>query len=371
MHDRVGVAPPSDTPDIRGGHRRSVGSWPSHGKGRPDRWRRVPGTIPPVDGSGEVEVDLSVVIVSYRTRELLRACLASLAASVGDAPDVEIVVVDNASGDGSAEMVTDRFPRVRLLVTDENLGFARACNRGVAESRGGYVLLLNPDTVVLEDAPRRLLAFVRADPGVGIAGGRTLRPDGGVDPGSCWGLPTLWSTACWATGLSTAFPRSPRFDPESLGRWDRDSVREVDMVTGSLLMTPRSVWDELGGFDERFWMYGEDADLSWRARRRGYRPSITPEATIVHVSGASTPSPVDVRVRLFRAKVTLMGLHWSPRAARVGPLLLAAGVGARAAVARVAGRESPWTGTWSARRDWLRGWPAVGAHERGPARPNG
>src|SRR5204862_7187826 len=116
---------------------------------------------------------------------------------------------------------------------------------------------------------------------------------GAVDPKSCWGAPTLWSLVCFASGLSTLFPRTRLFDPESLGRWPRDTEQEVDIVTGCLLLTRRNVWDELGGFDERFWVYGEDADFCLRAAGRGWRPAITPRATVVHVVGASSASEYD------------------------------------------------------------------------------
>ena len=225
-------------------------------------------------------------------------------------------MLDNDSGDGTAEMVGAEFPDVRLLALDENLGFAAGVNRAAEEARGEYVLLLNPDTVVHDGALDRLVDFARARPEHGLYGGRTLDPDGTVNPGSCWAQPSLWSLVCFATMLSTAFKGSRLFDPEAIGGWKRDTVREVGIVTGCLLLAPRALWRELGGFDTRFFMYGEDADLGMRAWAKGLRPAITPDAVITHEIGVSSASRPDKLVLLFRGKATLLRKHWSPAAPR-------------------------------------------------------
>jgi N-acetylglucosaminyl-diphospho-decaprenol L-rhamnosyltransferase len=304
-------------------------------------------------------VDLSVVIVSYNTRDLLRGCLASVLAETRQVTS-EVIVVDNASPDGSAAMVASEFPGLTLLAFEDNVGFARACNLGVEASSGDYILLLNPDTTVHDRALERLLEFGRSRPQAGLCGGRTLRPTGGVDPSSCWGQPTLWSLFCFSAGLSTVFRHSRIFDPESLGRWERDSVREVGVVTGCLLLASRQVWDSLGGFDERFWMYGEDADLALRARALGYRPAITPDAVVTHVVGASASGPWKRRL-LLRGKVTFVTKNWPPASARMGTLFLAGGVAVRAAGARLLRRSSPWPEVWDQRSEWLHGWPEAAA----------
>ena len=261
-------------------------------------------------------------------------------------------MLDNDSGDGTAEMVGAEFPDVRLLALDENLGFAAGVNRAAEDARGEYVLLLNPDTVVHDGALDSLVGFARAHPEHGLYGGRTLDPDGTVNPGSCWAQPSLWSLVCFATMLSTAFKGSRLFDPEAIGGWKRDTVREVGIVTGCLLLAPRAVWRELGGFDTRFFMYGEDADLGMRAWARGLRPAITPDAVITHEIGVSSASRPDKLVLLFRGKATLLRKHWSPLRRRVGIALLLLGVGVRALLAR----SSPWRAVWAARRSWVEGY---------------
>ena len=297
---------------------------------------------------------LSVLVVSYGTRELTLACLSSLRAAARGL-DVEVVVWDNASDDGSAEAVRSAFPEALVVASEENLGFGRAVNRAARLARADLLLLLNPDTLVREGTLRALLAFAAAHLEAGIVGGRTLFPDGRLNPTSCWGRPTPWSLLCAGLGLSSLLRRNRLFDPESLGRWGRDSVREVDVVTGCLLLVRRALWERLGGFDERFFMYGEDADLCLRARAAGSRCLIAPEAVIVHHGGASERVRAEKLVRLFRAKAQLFEKHWSPAAARFGVVMLDLWAGTRAAAHAVTGNAAArgaWREAWRRRAAW-------------------
>ncbi len=312
-------------------------------------------------------MDLSIFVVSYNTRELTRRCLRSILDS-GIRADYEIIAIDNASADGSAEMVEREFPSLRLLRSDVNLGFAAGNNLARRHARGARFLLLNPDTRVQGDAIERLLAFSIAHPEAGITGGRTVNDDGSLNPWSCRGRPTPWSLLCQATGLTTLFRMHPFFDPTSLGPWPRDSVREVDVVVGCFLMITRELWDELGGFDPAFFMYGEETDLCLRARQRGYRPMITPDAVIVHHGAASEPSEAHKLVRLFSAHVTLFRKHWSPPARRFGVAMLklwalTRWIGGRAldlTGRRGAGvRSRIWGEVWRLRGQWQNGSPSA------------
>ena len=250
----------------------------------------------------------------------------------------------------------DEFPDVRLIALEENIGFAAGSNLGARAATGEYVLMLNPDTELVGDTLGALLRYARAHPEAGLVGGRTLRPDGELEPGSCWGAQSLWSLVCFAFGLSSIFRGSRVFNPESLAGWSRDTERRVDIVTGCLCLVPRAVWEQLDGFDESFFMYGEDADLAARARSRGYHPAITPDAVILHHVGASSLS-VDKREMNLRCRVELARKHWSPRRASAAVALLQAGTGVRAFGAAVTRRpSSTWPAVWRRRRDWRGGY---------------
>ncbi len=301
--------------------------------------------------------DVCVVVVSYNALDWLRRCLASIPARTPSGRTVETVVVDNASGSTTQEYLATRPHGVHVLQQRTNLGFGAACNLGAAATTAPLILLLNPDAALSTDTVDELADFLEHEPQRGIVGGRTVREDGALDPRSCWAQPTVWSTFAWATGLTSAFRRSPVFDPESMGGWARDTVREVDIVTGCLLMATRPAWEALGGFDEDFFMYGEDADLSLRARRAGFGPSITPRAVAMHAVGASSANRLGKQRLLLRGKATLMHKHWGAARRAAGVRLLVAGVGLRALAEAATGREPVMRPLWRERETWSAGWP--------------
>ncbi|MBF0672928.1 MAG: glycosyltransferase family 2 protein [Salinibacterium sp.] len=300
---------------------------------------------------------LAVIVVSYNTRERTLACLDSIVRARHDTP-VRMIVVDNASRDGSADAVAARFPQATLVRAGENLGFARAVNLGAAHAAEEHLVLLNPDTLVGERSLATLREFALEHPEHGLYGGRTLSDAGVLDPSSCWGAPTLWSLLCFATGLSTVFPRSRLFDPESLGSWQRDTVREVPIVTGCLLLMRRRDFEQLGGLDERFFLYGEDAEFSLRAAKHGHRPVIVPEVSIIHSVGASTGDRGRKMAMVLAGKATLFRTMWRwPRSA-IAVGLLRTGVRLRAVLERVTRRpDAMWTRAWQLRDSWTPGYP--------------
>jgi GT2 family glycosyltransferase len=266
---------------------------------------------------------VSVIVVSYNTRDMTIDCLASVFEQTRRIP-FELIVWDNASRDQSAEAIGERFQdRIKLVAGDSNLGFAVANNRAAELASGDYLLLLNPDTVVLDGAIDKLVEFAAAHSDAGIWGGRTVFADGSLNPASCWQKQTPWSLFCQASGLSSMFRRSTLFNPEGLGGWNRNGTRSVDIVTGCFLLIRRDMWMELGGFREEFFMYGEEADLCLRARELGARPIVTSAATIVHYGGASEKVRADKMVRLLKAKRLLIYFHFTELAKKLGePLLL-------------------------------------------------
>jgi GT2 family glycosyltransferase len=302
--------------------------------------------------------ELTVIIVSYNTRALTLKALETLYATAPDVP-MHVVVWDNASHDGSADAVAERFPQAQLVRSPDNIGFARANNRVAETVTTEWMLLLNPDTEVHEGAIQNLLAFSKAHPQAGITGGRTVFPDGSLNIASCWRKVTPWSLFCSAFFLTNAFPRSELFNPEAMGGWQRDTVRQVDIVVGCFLMIPTALWRRLGGFDEKYFMYGEEADLCLRAAEIGYRPMVTPDAQIMHLVGAASSLRTDKIVRVAKAKATLIRDHWHPALVPLGLAQLWLWGAMRRLGTTLAGkaaaRES-WRVIWAQRRDWLAGY---------------
>lgn len=304
-------------------------------------------------------MDLSILIVSYNTRDMTLACLQSVFEQTKGLT-FEVIVVDNDSDDGSADAIAEQFPQVRLIRPGGNLGFAGANNFAATYATGRLLLLLNPDTVVLDDAISRLYVFAQANSHATIFGGRTFFPDGSLNPKSCWRYPTPWSVCCTSFGLARLFPRSPVFASESYGPWRRDTVREVDVVSGCFLMIRRDVWCELKGFDTGFFMYGEEVDLCWRAVKAGRHCLICPDARIVHYGGASERVRADKMVRLFCAKKRLFCKHWGGATRRLGTAALSTWALTRmfafAILKRVSSRwaasHETWAAIWRRRAEW-------------------
>ena len=321
-------------------------------------------------------IDVSILVISYNTCKLTAAALTSVLAET-HATSYEIIAVDNASSDGSAEMLANHPAKPSLVALNDNIGFARANNAAAKRARGRYLLLLNPDTVVLDGAIDKLVAFARSTPKARIWGGRTLFANNALNPSSCWGRMTPWNLLCRASGLTGIFPNSQLFNGEALGGWQRDSIRHVDIVSGCFFLIEKELWDGLGGFDPLFFMYGEEADLCLRARAFSARPMITPAATIIHYGGASERARADKMVRLLSAKTSLIARHWNPLLVPLGRLLLAAWPLSRAIAtsltAALSGNTAAhhsaaaWREIWSRRRQWLSGYSSAPSKPLQPA----
>ncbi|WP_242685138.1 MULTISPECIES: glycosyltransferase family 2 protein [Haematobacter] len=315
--------------------------------------------------TGTLPAELTVIMVSYNTRDLTLAALRTLYETT-KRTRFHTVVYDNDSKDGSVEAIAAEFPQVELIASTDNLGFARANNVVAADAGTEWLLLLNPDTECHPGAIDNLMDFSRAHPEAGITGGRTVFPDGRLNIASCWRRMTLWSLFCASVGLTAAFPKSSLFNPEAMPDWKRDSVREVDIVVGCLLMIRRELWNKLGGFDLRYFMYGEEADLCARARAMGYQPMVTPDSEIMHIVGAASNSLARKRIPLTKARVTLMRDHWPRWQVPLGLGLFWFSTAQRLLAATVMNklrpseksrsRKSMWDEMWQSRGDWLRGY---------------
>lgn len=301
------------------------------------------------------EPTVSVVIVSYNAVDELTKTLAAITGLAAPRASHEILVTDNGSTDGAADVAEEMLGAAAVHRLGRNSGFGYAVNRTVERSTGDYVLLLNPDARPRPGAIDALLAHLRDHPADGVVGGRAMTPSGQPESRSCFGRITPWSLTSWAIGLSSVARRNPWLDPESLGRWQRDSVRHVDVISGGWLMTTRSTWDLLHGFDETFLIYGEDQDLCLRAARAGFRPSITPDAEIVHAVGSSSTNRVSRDVLVLTGRATIVRLHLGAWRG-YGLAALKFGVALRATAERLLNRRARWTKVWQRRSEWANGW---------------
>lgn len=241
---------------------------------------------------------LSIIIVNYRVPYFLEQCLHSVRVAACGL-DVEILVIDNDSGDGSVEYLRPRFPEVRFLESSTNLGFGRASNWGYLESRGEYVLFLNPDTLLSEDSLRGPIQFLQDRPKAGALGIKMIDGTGKFLPESKRAFPDPITAFYKIIGLSRLFPRSPRFARYHLGHLSPDANQIIDVVSGAFFMVRRSVLEQVGVFDEQFFMYGEDVDLSYRIQQAGYVNYYFSESAILHFKGESTQKQHLKYVRLF------------------------------------------------------------------------
>jgi GT2 family glycosyltransferase len=276
---------------------------------------------------------LSVVLVNYKVPLFLHQALLSLRHAL-QGIEAEVWVVDNASGDNSIDRIRQYFPEVRLIANTENVGFSRANNQAMRESSAEYILLLNPDTLLPEDSIHRSLEFMDRHPQAGGLGIRMLDGSGRFLPESKRDLPTPLVALWKLIGLSTIFPRSRRFGRYHLGYLSAQQNHPVHVLCGAFMLMRRSVLQEVGLLDERYFMYGEDIDLSHRIRLAGYENWYFSETPILHYKGESTQKQSMRYVRLFYQAMALFAhQHFSPQGARLLGWLLYVGIGIRALAA--------------------------------------
>jgi N-acetylglucosaminyl-diphospho-decaprenol L-rhamnosyltransferase len=274
-------------------------------------------------------MDVSVIVVSYNAKEHLERCLAAVAGG-----SHEVIVVDNASTDGSPELVRERFPSVRLVETGENRGFGAGNNEGMRIAVGRYFLLLNSDAWPVGDAIEALVRFADANPGVGVAGPRIVGTDGRLQA-SVRGFPTLWRLATEYFFLRKLAPRSRALNAFYGAGFDYHSVAEADFLMGAVLLLRREAVDEVGRFDESFFMFSEETDLCFRMHKAGWRVEFFPGAEFVHVGGASTKPEWGRMFReQLRGHLLFLAKHDGPARAEQARKLLVASLCLRGVVFR-------------------------------------
>ncbi len=265
---------------------------------------------------------LSVIIVNYNVIHFLEQCLHSVRkASAGLA--CEVFVVDNNSVDGSVKMVEEKFPEVKLIANHDNVGFSRANNQAIRISKGEYVLLLNPDTIVEDDTFTKVVDFMDEHKDAGGLGVKMVDGKGKFLPESKRGLPTPTVAFYKIFGFSKLFPKSKTFGQYHLSFLDKDQTHEVDILSGAFMLMRKSVLDKTGLLDESYFMYGEDIDLSYRIIKAGYKNYYFPETRIIHYKGESTKkSSVNYVVVFYQAMVIFAKTHFSQKNARLFSILI-------------------------------------------------
>lgn len=243
-------------------------------------------------------MDLSIIIVNYNVREFLDNALVSIFKAAKDLSH-EIIVVDNASDDGSVELLRSKFPGVKLIANSTNLGFASANNAALRQAKGKYILLINPDTIVQEDTFLVMIDFFEKNPDVGMAGCKILNPNGTLQIACRRSFPTPMVAFTKIIGLSSLFPNSRIFSRYNLTYLNSDETYEVDAISGSFMMLRRQVYETVGGLDEEFFMYGEDLDWCYRIQKAGWKIFYVHATQIIHYKGESTKRSDLDEIRIF------------------------------------------------------------------------
>lgn len=234
-------------------------------------------------------MDLSIIIISYNTKDLLRDCLQSIKESNFGKYKHEIIVVDNASSDNSVEMIKKEFPRTVVLENKDNLGFAKANNQGIREAHGRYIVFLNPDTKVTKKAIKTVLDYMEDNECVAVASPKVELANGELDEGAHRGFPTPWNAFCHFSGLGKVFPKSKLFSGYTMG-WQLDNPKphEVDSVVGAFYMVRREAGEQVGWWDEDYFWYGDELDFSYRLKKAGWKIVYIPTVGILHYKGAAS-----------------------------------------------------------------------------------
>lgn len=281
-------------------------------------------------------VDLSVIIVNYNVKHFLEQCLYSVKKAITGLA-AEVIVIDNNSSDGSVAYLQPAFPFVQFILNTENTGFGRACNQGLALASGEKILFLNPDTIVPEDCFTSCIVFFESHPGAGAIGIRMLDGSGKFLKESKRSFPEPMTSLYKLAGLARLFPKSRVFSNYHLGYLDENQSHEVDVLAGAFMMIRKEVLDKTGGFDEIFFMYGEDVDLSYRIQKAGYKNYYFAGSSIIHFKGESTAKGSLNYVRMFyNAMSTFVRKHYGGSKAGIFNFLIHLAIWLRAGFTAIA-----------------------------------
>ena len=273
---------------------------------------------------------LSVIIVNYNVKYYLAQCLRSVEKAIKEI-DAEVIVIDNASSDGSVTYLQQQFPFVKFFSNRTNTGFGKANNLGLAHSSGDLVLFLNPDTIIPEDGLLKCIAFLKSRGDAGALGVKMIDGSGKYLPESKRGFPSFSTSFFKLSGITALFPHSHKLAKYYLGHLPKDEVNEVDVLAGAFLMVKREVLNVTGAFDEAFFMYGEDIDLSYRIQQAGWKNFYFPLTSIIHFKGESTKKGDLDYVRMFyKAMSIFVEKHYAGSSSGLYPVFIQLAISLRA-----------------------------------------
>lgn len=252
--------------------------------------------------------DISIIIVSWNAQDLLRSCLNSIQTSCGSLV-LETIVVDNASSDGSPEMVAEKFPDVKLIRLERNSGFAGGNNIGIQHATGTWLALINSDVVVQQDCLQNLMKYLEEHPQVGLVGPKIFGTDGRLQ-GNCRRLPTLWNTICRVLALDNVLHRWSIFSGREMRHWNHENEASVEVLSGCFWMARKIAVEMVGPLDERFFFYAEDVDWCKRFADAGWEIMFLPQATAIHHGGGSSAnSPFSYSIEMLKANLAYWKKH--------------------------------------------------------------
>jgi len=297
---------------------------------------------------------LSVIIINYRVPYFLELCLRSVGKAL-QGLDAEIIVVDNHSADGSADLLRPLFPEVKWILNTKNTGFAHANNQALEHSVGEYILFLNPDTIIPEDFARKCLSFIQSLRRPGGIGVRMIDGSGRFLKESRRGFPSPWVAFCKLSGLTALFPRSRRFAQYYLGYLPPTPAHPAPVLSGACLWVSRSALEKAGAFDETFFLYAEDIDLSYRLEKAGYTNYYFPDTTIIHFKGESTPNDLRYTRHFYKAMIQFRRKHFNTGLSTFSRIAMETAIWLRAGLSAISTTRTPRASR--RRRTWLSGDP--------------
>ncbi|MCI0708308.1 MAG: glycosyltransferase family 2 protein [Ignavibacteriae bacterium] len=280
-------------------------------------------------------MDLTVIVVSYNTKQLLFECLSSVYSETKEI-SFEVIVVDNNSTDGSIEMLEKDFPQAKKILNSENKGFAAANNQAIRIAAGRYILLLNSDTKILDGAIDTIVKFMEKHPDTSIVGCKLLNADGTLQY-SCRSFPSVWNLFSESFFLYKLYPRTTLFGSYYMTYFDHETARRVDVVMGAFMMIRRDMFEKIGLLDEQFFMYNEEVDFCFRAHQLGLQTYFVPEARVIHYGGSSIESTEKYVDQLHSTQLLFLRKHFGGFQLFMAVVLKYVGIGLRVVVYFVSG----------------------------------